>query len=42
MTTPAPESSTSAAGGAVNVTDTAPWTWAASDTISATIVYEAA
>ena len=29
-------------GGATNVTDTAPWTWEASDTISATIVYEAA
>ncbi len=29
-------------GGAADVTDTAPWTWAASDTISATIVYEAA
>ena len=29
-------------GGAANVTDTTPWTWEASDTISATITYEAA
>ena len=29
-------------GGAANATNTAPWTWAASDTISGTIMYEAA